>query len=258
LHQAEARAARRADLERQAAAKGRKPGGRLPRTDRGVPRAAAALDAARAAAAEAAVPEPTMANIVDPDSRMMKTKDAFVQGYNCQAAVNENQIVVAVAVTQQANDVGQYQPMVTAARAALDAAGVTDPIGVVLADAGYWSEANAASDGPPRLIATQKDWKQRRAARDLGTTSGPPPQHASPLDAMEHALRTAQGGAAYKTRSHTVEPVFADSKHNRGYRGFRRRGLRAASSEWALINTAHNIAKLFTHQRQTGPLPATT
>ena len=248
---AQAKAARRQGLEAGAAAQGRKPRGRKPRPDTTVAQAQAALEAARQAAA-ADGPGAHHANIVDPDSRIMASKDGFVQGYNCQAAVNEHQIVIAGQVTQQANDVHQYQPMVAAAQAALAAAGVTTPIGRVLADAGYWSDANATSDGPERLIATRKDWKQRRAARDLGTTRGPPPPHASPLQAMEHTLRTAQGAARYAKRSHTVEPVFANGKQNRGFRHFRRRGLAAVTSEWSLITTVHNLGKLFAYHQQTG------
>lgn len=132
---------------------------------------------------------------------MMKSASGWVQGYNAQAAVNDRQVVVACAVTQDANDAGQYTPMVAAARAALAAVGIDEPIGMVLADAGYWSEANAAADGPDRLIATLKagaspgcpgDWKQRRAAREMGTTSGPPPEGSSALEAMEHRLRTPE------------------------------------------------------------------
>jgi hypothetical protein len=174
----------------------------------------------------------------------MKTATGWVQGYNAQAAVNDHQIVVACTVTQDANDVGQYQPMAAAARAALDAAGVTDPIGVILADAGYWSEDNANAPGPDRLIATLKDHKQRRAARDLGTTNGPPPEGANALETMEHRLRTPEGTAAYAQRSHTVEPVFA-VKANHDYDRFRRRGLGPARSEWALISTVHNLGKMF-------------
>jgi transposase len=242
-----AKQAERAAKAEQATAEGRKLKGRQPGPDQSVERAAAALEAARAAAA-AAVPAVTVANLTDPDSRIMKTKTGFVQGYNCQAAVNENQIVVAATVTQEVNDVRQYQPLVDAATAALAAAGITDPIGIVLADAGYWSDDNATAAGPDRLIATLKDWKQRRAARDLGTTTGPPPSDANTLEAMEHRLRTPQGAAEYAKRSHTVEPVFGDEKHNRGCRVFRRRGLAAVSSEWALINISHNLHKLFGSQ----------
>jgi len=219
--------------------------------DPNVQRAVAATAAARAGA-DAAPPAPTQANITDADSRIMKTATGWVQGYNAQAAVNENQIVVAAVVTQDANDVHQYLPMVAATQTALDAAGITDTIGCVLADAGYWSDDNANANGPDKLIATLKDYKQRRAARDLGTTTGPPPEGASALDAMEHRLRTAEGAARYAQRSHTVEPVFGDHKENRGYRRFRRRGLSAAQSEWALINMSHNLAKLFRHHAGIG------
>lgn len=211
------------------------------------------LTAARAAAA-AAVPTERQANITDPDSRIMKTAAGWIQGFNAQAAVNENQIVIAGMVSQDANDVGLYQPMIDATHAALAAAGINIPIEIVLADAGYWSDANATTTGPDRLIATLKDWKQRRAARDLGTTTGAPPDDATPLETMEHRLRTAEGAAAYAQRSHTVEPVFGDHKQNRGFRDFRRRGLSAVRSEWALINTSHNLAKLFNHN--TRPAPA--
>jgi len=246
---AAAKAARRAAKTEQAAAQNRKPTGRPPGPDRTLERATAALHAARQAAAAAVVPaNEALANITDPDSRIMKTKTGYVQGYNCQAAVNENQIVIATTVTQQANDSRQYQPMVDAAIANLAEAGVDQRIKMVLADAGYWSQTNATAPGPERLIATTKDWKQRRAARAMGTTTGPPPQDAGYLQAMEHRLRTPQGAACYAKRSHTVEPVFANSKHNRGYDTFRRRGLTAALSEWALINLSHNLAKLFAHK----------
>jgi transposase len=257
LARAEAKAARRAAKQRAAAEQGRKLNGRKPGPDTNLERAAAALKKARTTA-QAAAPAPTVANVTDPDSRIMKTKDGFLQGYNCQAAVNEHQIVIACGVTQQANDVRQYEPMVAATQAALDATGTANHIGVVLADAGYWSDHNATADGPDRMIATSKDWKQRKAARDMGTTSGPPPADASPLEAMEHRLRTPEGAAEYAKRSHTVEPIFANSKENRGYRKFRRRGLGAVTSEWALINTVHNLGKLFSHQRRTGlPLAVT-
>jgi transposase len=191
-------------------------------------------------------------NLTDPESRIMKTQRGWIQGYNAQAAVNANQIVIHTAVTQDTNDVNQYLPMVAATQAALAAAGIGDPIGVVLADAGYWSLENATATGPERLIATNKDYKQRQAARQMGTTTGPPPPGASPLQAMEHRLRTPAGADTYAQRSHTVEPVFGNTKENRGWRRFRRRGLNAARSEWALMNLSHNLAKLF-HHYQTHP-----
>jgi transposase len=212
-----------------------------------VERTQAALATARAAA-KAAPSAARQVNITDPDSRVMKTKDGWVQGYNAQAIVNQHQIVLGCAVSQDAGDVGLYEPMITALTSTLSRAGIPTAIELVLADAGYWSEANATSPGPDRLIATMKDHKQRRAARELGQTSGPAPPDAEPLQEMEHLLRTPQGAAAYAQRSCLIEPVFGDRKHNRGIRGFRRRGLSAARSEWAFMHLAGNMLKLHQHR----------
>ena len=212
-----------------------------------VARAEVALAAARQTAENAPPPPEPQANTTDPESRMMKTPSGWVQGYNAQAAVNDNQVVIAASVTQQRNDVNQLVPMMEAVAAQAAAAGIDGEIGTILADAGYWSDNNATVEGPDRLIATLKDWKQRKAARELGTTSGDPPPDAKPLDAMEHRLRTPEGAAAYARRSCTVEPVFGQTKENRGIRRLTRRGLAAAQSEWSLICATSNILKLHTH-----------
>jgi len=205
------------------------------------------LRSAADAAATAPEPEELQANTTDPQSRIMKTASGWVQGFNAQAAVNARQVVVACSLTQDRNDVAQLVPMMAAVIANATAAGIAGEVGTVLADAGYWSEANATADGPDRLIATTKDYKQRRAAREMGTTTGPAPEGASTLEAMEHRLRTEEGAAAYGQRSCTVEPVFGQVKENRGIRRFMRRGLAAAESEWALVCATSNVLKLFGH-----------
>jgi Transposase DDE domain len=210
-------------------------------------RAEAALAAAREAVQNSA-PTARQANITDPDSRIMKTKDGWVQGYNAQAIVNQHQIVLACDVSQDAGDVQLYQPMTNTLTHTLTTAGVQNEIELMLADAGYWSEDNATAPGPDRLIATLKDHKQRRAAQQLGETSGPPPPDATPAEEMEHLLRTPQGAAAYAHRSSLIEPIFGDRKHNRGMRSFRRRGLDAVRSEWAFVHLAGNMLKLHQHR----------
>ena len=177
----------------------------------------------------------------------MTTKDGWVQGYNAQAIVNQHQIVLACQTSQDASDVGLYQPMLDAMHHNLTTIGITDQTELVLADAGYCSEHNLTSPGPDRLIATTKDHKQRRAARQLGQTNGPAPPDSTPIEEMEHLLRTPQGARAHTQRSHLIEPVFGDRKHNRGIRHFRRRGLKATQSEWAFIHLAANIRKLYAH-----------
>jgi transposase len=211
-------------------------------------RAEQALTAARDALDNDPAPAARQANITDPDSRIMNTKDGWVQGYNAQAIVNSHQIVLACEVSQDHNDVKLYEPMLTTLTDTLTKAAVTDQVALALADAGYWSEANATTPGPDRLIATLKDHQQRRAAQKLGQTNGPPPPDATPIEEMEHLLRTPQGAAAYAQRSCLIEPVFGDRKHNRQIRSFRRRGLSAVRSEWAFIHLAGNMLKLYQHR----------
>ena len=134
---------------------------RAPRADHGdvLEAAEARVEEAREAAASAPpAADKIVANITDADSRIMKTKDSWVQGYNVQAAVNASQVVIAYAATQDHNDVNLPLPMLEATSIAANAAGIAGPIGLALADAGYWSEENATRAGPDRLIATTKDW----------------------------------------------------------------------------------------------------
>lgn len=201
------------------------------------------------------------ANTTDPDSRVMKTRQGYVQGYNVQAVVSEDQIILAVAVTQEANDVHQLVPMLEEMNQNLAAAGIQERPGVALADAGYWSEANlqayAGLDLPELLVATTKDWKQRKAARERGSPRGRIPKHLSPRERMERKLLAKRGRTLYKKRSVLVEPVFGQIKEGQGFRGFKRRGLPAVSSEAALVGTTHNLLKLWRSGRAlTGWAPA--
>ena len=190
-------------------------------------------------------------NITDPDSRVMKTKDGWIQGYNSQAIVTSSQIVVACHLTPDPTDIALYQPTVQALARTLTHAGIADQPRLILADAGYCSEENLTAPGPDRLIATTKSHKQRRRVREQGHTDGPPPPGLTAIEEMEHRLRTRQGTAAYKQRSQLIEAVFGDRKHNRHIRRYRRRGLPAARSEWAFIHLAGNLLKLHQHQTAT-------
>ncbi|MGH8996678.1 MAG: transposase, partial [Acidimicrobiales bacterium] len=114
------------------------------------------LAAARGATEAAPGPPEPRANTTDPESKIMKTTSGWVQGFNAQAAVNENQVIVAAAVTTEPNDVHQLLPLIAGVEANAAAAGLKTTIGTVLADAGYWSETNATSPGPDRLTATTK------------------------------------------------------------------------------------------------------
>ncbi|MFA4904638.1 MAG: transposase, partial [Desulfobaccales bacterium] len=187
------------------------------------------------------------ANVTEPDSRIMKTRKGYIQGYNAQVVVEKGQIVLAADVTQEPNDVRQLHPMTGQAQQELQSAGIEGEIKSELADAGYWSESNIVKSSPTDpefLIATTKDWKQRKAMREQGAPRGRIPDHLSPRDRMERKLSTKRGKSLYKLRSQTVEPVFGQIK-TRGCDTFMRRGLQAVRSEWRLICATHNLLKLF-------------
>jgi transposase len=198
-------------------------------------------------------PDPTppaeaKANVTDPESRIMKTRTGFIQGYNAQAVVGEGQVIVAAEVTQQETDVHQLHPMLQKAQENLKAVGTGEEIGAALSDAGYWSEANVQGAGPetPELfIATTKDWKQRQAMREQPPPRGRLPKQMTARDRMERKLLTRRGRALYTMRGQMIEPVFGQVKEVRGCDRFQRRGYPAAQSEWRLICATHNLLKLW-------------
>ena len=55
-------------------------------------------------------------NLTDPDCRLQKVREGWVQGYNAQAVVNEQQIVLAAEVTVDSPEYGHLGPMVEATR----------------------------------------------------------------------------------------------------------------------------------------------
>ncbi len=204
-----------------------------------------------------ALPEPVkerQANVTDPDSRIMKTQHGFIQGYNGQAVVTEHQIVVACDLAADPTDVGLLHPMLEQAQRNLRTVGVTEPIGVLVADAGYYSDSNASrqtADGPELLIATAKGWRERKAAQ-AHPPRGRIPEAFTTRQRMGRKLQTKRGQRLYRKRSATVEPVFGQHD-TRGLRRLHRRGLDACRSEWSFENTAHNVLKLWRAGRRAGP-----
>lgn len=189
------------------------------------------------------------ANVTDPESKILKTRSGYVQAYNAQAMGTEEPGVIAAELTDEANDVKQLHPMKEASRDNLESIGEKDRMGVILADAGYWSETNAkpgrGRPGTELLIATNKDWKQRKALREKPAPRGRIPDGFSLRDRMERKLLTMRGRSLYRKRSQTVEPVFGQIKDVRGFDRFMRRGKRACASEWKMICATHNLLKLW-------------
>jgi len=205
---------RLAEREEKEKARGRKFGGRPP----------AVPDP------EKAVPRPkAQRNFTDPDSRIMvdgATK-SFVQAYNAHAAVDEHsQIIVAVSLTQRANDKQDFLPLVKQIEENLGALPER-----VSADSGFFSETNLSD---PHLTGVACYVPPEQSVKE-------PPV----AEAMRERLKSEEGRAVYAQRKATVEPVFGQIKEGRGFRRFSFRGLDPVEAEWQLVCLTHNLLKLF-------------
>jgi len=184
-------------------------------------------------------------NFTDPESRIMKSGDGFVQGYNAQAAVEPGLgLIVGQLVTQAANDKEQLQPMVEA----IERQSRQRPE-AILADSGYCSEANLtyleSAEEPERQIAAYvATGKQKHGEYRQPCKRGPLPAGATRVDRMKRKLQTQAGKAVYAARKCVVEPVFGQIKQARGFRQFVLRGIQKVKGEWALMCLTHNILRL--------------
>lgn len=181
------------------------------------------------------------ANITDPESRMMRTPKGWQQAFTAQAVTDASQIVLAAQVTNDQNDNHALRPMLEAARDILDRAGHDRTIRAALADRGYWNTDDIndieTGLGIATLVATVRD-RHLRAGKSRADT----PSHLRMHQRFQHP--TAK--RFYRRRSRMIEPIFGQIKTNRRLERFLQRGLAAVNTEWNLICTAHNLAKLHT------------
>jgi transposase len=214
--------------------------------------AKAALEAEAREKAEQAGQDPRQAkpadkaqrNFTDPDSKIQRTGDGFIQGYNAQVAVDETfQVIVAQHVTPTAPDVNEIAPALESIETVLEAKPEA-----VLADAGYWSEDNVRmleQAGIKAFIATNKQKHSDRTPAPRGR----PPKSLTVRQRMARTLLTRRGRKIYAQRKVLAEPVIGQIKQARGFRQFLRRGTAKVGEEWALVCTAHNLLKLHTAMR---------
>ena len=179
-------------------------------------------------------------NFSDPESRIMKGADGFVQAYNAQAAVEStSQLIVAQAVTQEPNDKQQMVPMLEAIE---EQAGQNPE--QVLTDSGYCSEKNL-EDLEERQVDGYVATERQRHGKQKSCKRGPLPKGATRVDRMRRKVQTKAGAAIYAARKSIVEPVFGQIKRARGFRQFLLRGLEKVRAEWALVCMTHNILKMY-------------
>jgi len=197
---------------------------------------------------EQAVPDSkAQRNFTDPESRIMldgATKQ-FVQGYNVQAAVDGHaQVIVATGLTQAANDVKQFVPMLKK---------VKENVGrlpdAASADAGYFSEANVTApelEGMDLYVPPDRKKHSDCDAPDYSDGAGVEQSvEQSVKERMRKKVRSAAGHELYRMRKAIVEPVFGQTKEVRRFRRFSLRGLENVTAEWDLICLTHNVLKLF-------------
>jgi transposase len=181
-------------------------------------------------------------NLSDPDTRRLKAREGYVQGYNAQAVVDQGQIVLAAEITNANTDWSHLDPMVSAAIAELEHAGIQARPQVALADTQYWNEQHMdeviANKHVQVLIPPESN--SRKAPRP-GWSGG---RYAW----MRTVLASEHGHELYKQRKQMVEPVFGHTRHNRGVTRFLRRGRSAVRTEWRLLMATHNLTKLHRHQ----------
>ena len=176
-------------------------------------------------------------NFTDPDSRIMRTRDGWVQGYNAQAAVDaKGRIIVGHGLTGEANDKRQLAPMLDAVER--QAGRLPEELS---ADSGYCSESNLElleARGVRGFVATGRQRHGSPAPVRGGERPG------SRAAAMAERLRREGRSGPYRLRKCTVEPVFGQIKEARGFRRFLLRGLDSVRCEWGILCAAHNIGKL--------------
>ena len=178
-------------------------------------------------------------NFTDPESRILKGSDAFVQGYNTQVAVEPTlQLIVGQRVTQAANDKQQMVPLIEVVQ---EQSGQKPE--EVLADSGYCSEENLKYLAKRRMEGFVATEKQKHGERNEPCKRGPLPKGASRVERMKRKLQTKVGAAVYASRKYIVEPVFGQIKQARGFRQFLLRGLEKVRGEWALVCMTHNLLK---------------
>jgi transposase len=185
-------------------------------------------------------------NLTDEESRIMPSSDkGFFQAYNGQATVDvETMLIIESHISQSPNDKQEISPTLASLNELPEQLGEIDTI---LADAGYYSDANAASckqSGMEPYIPPNRD-KHNQPLVQRFTDPAPLPEDAEPIDKMRNKLKTVEGRKVYSVRKSTVEPVFGIIKHVFGFRQFFLRGLEAVSGEWTLVSMAWNLKRMF-------------
>jgi transposase len=177
-------------------------------------------------------------NLTDPDSRPVKTRRGFIQGYTAQAVTTEGQVIVAADVITGGNERGRLAPLANAAEQELERAGIDEKPKVAIADAGYWNGRQIEElERGGTTVLVPPDADTRRAPSKI--------RRGGRYQRMRERLARPEAAALYRRRQQMIEPVFAQIKNNLRAGRFSRRGLANCRAEWRLITATHNLLKLY-------------
>ncbi len=119
------------------------------------------------------------ANITDPDSRLLKTKDGYVQGYNAQAVATIDQFVVAAEVTNRpwtprSYDADDHAPPRGTSRPPGNGAGSagSSPTPATGASTTSTSPASSPSSPPAEPASSRRSPSRASTRRHLGSGRG--------------------------------------------------------------------------------------
>ena len=223
----------------RAAARDAEPGPSSGMSDHGRPRRAP----------DGGPPARAQRNFTDPDSRILKTRDGFIQGYNGQLAVDAaHQIIVAQRLTTNGSDQAGLVPLLDATRPRSAASRARSrPMPASAARANLEALGGARH---PRL--SRAGPRRPRHAPTRAAAGGSSPARGWPR--WRPGSSAPAGARAIGLRKQTVEPVIGQIKQARGFRQFLLRGFAKVEAEWALVCTAHNLTKLLAARRRLSPL----
>jgi hypothetical protein len=167
-----------------------------------------------------------------PGSRIMKTKDGFIQGYNAQAAVDATaQVILAHGLDAKRSDHHQLAPIADAIEANLGKKPAQ-----LSADAGHCSDANLAALEEREIDGYIAPGRAKHAGEGEGG--------GARVAAMREKIKAGGHDSPYRLRKQLPEPVFGQIKQARRFRQFLLRCVERVAAEWGLVCLAHNVLKL--------------
>ena len=177
-------------------------------------------------------------NFTDPESKLLRTRDTYVQGYNAQVAVDSSsQVIVAQMLMREQNDVHALGPMLRLIKAFTG-----KQARELSADTGYCSEDNLRLLVRHHVRGYVATGRIKHGSGEISNALGRTP--GTRTYAMRQRLARAGHRSRYRLRKQVVEPVIGQIKSAMGFAHFHLRGVWKTAREWGLVCAAHNLRKL--------------